>query len=157
MKDGFQCKKNCNTRIQRKISTWSNYMYFTGFGCLVLSKPTYYNYSLYESTCNHILFAYPIERVQNMCRLHTYVYLSVWGIQNVPECKLSLNVNNSCSIGIHTVLHCVSDKIVRCHSDNSTILSSQNVCSSVVKSYQVTRSILMTLTNDLYSVHTLYT
>ena len=127
------------------------------FCCLVLSNPTYYTYSLYELICNHILFTYLIERIRNMCPIHISFYLSVWGSQNVLDCKLSRKILNSCSIGIDTVLRCVSDKLVRCHSDNSRILSSQNVCSSVVEIYQSTCSILMTLTSDLYSVHTLYT
>ena len=117
MKDGLQRKKNCNAHIQHKISTWSNYMYFTGFGCLVLSKPTYYKYSLYESTWIKYYSLIRLSRVQNMCRLHTCFYLSVISIQNVLDCKLSRKILNSCSIGIHTVLHCVSYKFVRRHSD----------------------------------------
>ena len=73
---------------------------------LCMSQPVFKYYSLIR-----------LSRLQNMCRLHTCFYLSVISIQNVLDCKLSQKILNSCSIGIHTVLHCVSDKFVRRHSD----------------------------------------
>ena len=120
------------------------------FCCLVLRNHNYYTYSLYESTYNHILglFVYlieyicAIERTRNMCPI-PYTSLSLWGGQNVLDCKLSLK----------NIL--IAYIIVR-HSDNSRILSSQNVCSNVVEIYQSICNILMTLTTDLYRVHILY-
>ena len=73
---------------------------------LCMSRPVFKYYSLIR-----------LSRVKNMCRLHTCFYLSVISIQNVLDCKLSRKILNSCSIGIHTVLHCVSYKFVRRHSD----------------------------------------
>ena len=113
---------------------------------LCMSQPVIKYYSLIPLSC-----------VQNMCRLHMFLsermrYSKCTGLQVETS---SRKILNSCSIGIHTVLHCVSDKFVRRHSDNSRIMRSQNMCSSVVEIYQSTCSVLMTLTTDLYSVHTL--
>ena len=42
-----------------------------GFSCLPLWSPTYYTWlSMYDSTCNHMLFTHPVERILNMYKIH---------------------------------------------------------------------------------------
>ena len=155
MKDGLQRKKK-HAHIQHKISTWSNYMYFTGFGCLVLSKPTYYKYSLYESTCIQVLFTYPIEpRKKYVPFTHMFLfernkYSKCTGLQVYLE-KFWIRAA-SVFTQFCIVCHISLLGVIQINGE----YEKSKCVFKVVEIYQ-SDIILMTLTNDLYSVHTLYT
>ena len=65
--------------LQRTYSTQNKYLgqiirISQDLAVFVMSKPTYYKYSLYESACNHILLAYPYER----CTKHVpFTHMSI--------------------------------------------------------------------------------